>query len=307
MPNMTLSQEGLYEIIESEAIVLSPYKDSVGVLTIGIGHTKMAGAPDPASLLNKSLSLRDALDLFRRDVAKYEARVNKAFTAPLQQHEFDAAVSFDFNTGAIHKATWVKLFNAGKRAEAVKAIMNWSKPAEIIPRRKREQELFAKGIYHNKEGHATLYPATPSGKVVWSKATLVKLAEEVAATPEAPDPKVLKKELKEAGSVTMSATDIQKNVAIVGTIATGVLSLVNTFTSILKAIPPFGWAAIVVVGLVVVWYLANRIQRVRINDAIAGRNIGLVVPSLTPTEEYEVVPLPKEAPSSVNEDENMEQ
>ncbi|WP_428141663.1 glycoside hydrolase family protein, partial [Bradyrhizobium sp.] len=34
-------------LISHEGIVLSRYKDSVGVWTIGVGHTKAAGNPDP--------------------------------------------------------------------------------------------------------------------------------------------------------------------------------------------------------------------------------------------------------------------
>jgi hypothetical protein len=73
------------------------------------------------------------MDIFARDIAKFETRVRKAFTRELSQAQFDAAVSFDFNTGGIHRASWVDHFNAGRDAQAKKAFMNWSKPREIIP------------------------------------------------------------------------------------------------------------------------------------------------------------------------------
>ena len=99
------------------------------------------------------------MDLFRRDLAGFEARVNRAFTVPLKQHEFDAAVSFDFNTGGIDRANWVELFNQGRRADAIAAIMNWSKPKEIVPRRLKEQRLFSTGLFSGG-GQATV-PAHP--------------------------------------------------------------------------------------------------------------------------------------------------
>jgi lysozyme len=44
---MKVSTRGLAEIASHEGIVTSRYKDSVGVWTLGIGHTASAGSPDP--------------------------------------------------------------------------------------------------------------------------------------------------------------------------------------------------------------------------------------------------------------------
>ena len=167
------SNKGLMEIIAHEAIVLSPYRDVKDIWTIGIGHTKMAGGIDPAKFKSQ-LTLAGALHIFRTDLAKYERRVAKAFTLPLAQHEFDAAVSFDFNTGAIDRATWVETFNDGNRELAIQQIMNWQKPSQIIPRRKKEQQLFAFAKYHS-DGLAMVYPATASGMVLWNKGQRIKL------------------------------------------------------------------------------------------------------------------------------------
>ena len=168
------SNKGMMEIIAHEAIVLSTYRDVKDIWTIGIGHTAMAGGIDPAKL-NGQLTLAGALHIFRSDLAKYERRVAKAFIRPLAQHEFDAAVSFDFNTGAIDRATWVETFNAGHRDLAVQQIMNWQKPPQIIPRRQKEQALFASGHYASN-GTAMVYPATKSGVVLWKQGTTVNLS-----------------------------------------------------------------------------------------------------------------------------------
>ena len=168
------STKGMMEIIAHEAIVLSPYRDVKDIWTIGIGHTAMAGGIDPAKF-NGQLTLAGALHIFRSDLAKYERRVAKAFIRPLAQNEFDAAVSFDFNTGAIDRATWVETFNAGHRDLAVQQIMNWQKPPQIIPRRQKEQALFASGHYA-ANGTAMAYPATKSGVVLWKQGTKVSVA-----------------------------------------------------------------------------------------------------------------------------------
>jgi lysozyme len=170
----TTSPRGVMDIIAHEAIVLSRYKDVKGIWTIGVGHTAAAGGLDPASFKGL-LTLEQALALFRDDLAKFEKRVAKAFTRPLAQHEFDAAVSFDFNTGGIDRAAWVETFNSGNRERAVEEILNWSKPAQIVPRRRKEQALFGSGIY-SSDGTAIVYPATKAGKVMWSKGKRVELA-----------------------------------------------------------------------------------------------------------------------------------
>jgi lysozyme len=168
------SNKGLMEIIAHEAIVLTPYRDVKDIWTIGVGHTAMAGGINPAKFRGQ-LTLAGALHVFRTDLAKYERRVAKAFKRALTQHEFDAAVSFDFNTGAIDRATWVETFNAGDRELAIQQIMNWQKPLQIIPRRQKEQKLFGSGHY-SASGTAIVYPATKTGAVLWNAGKRVDLA-----------------------------------------------------------------------------------------------------------------------------------
>lgn len=180
-----VSARGLAEIAAHEGIVDAPYKDSVGVWTVGIGHTASAGPPDPAKG-RRIYAVSEIMDIFARDIAKFEARVRKAFTRPLTQAQFDAAVSFDFNTGGIHKATWVKQFNAGEDSAARASIMNWRKPAEIIPRRQKERDLFFNGKY-SSDGFATLYPANQAGQVLWARGQRVNVLSLMdAPAPPAP-------------------------------------------------------------------------------------------------------------------------
>jgi len=159
-------------IASHEGIVLSRYFDSVGVATIGIGHTKAAGNPDPATFAG-SLMIGEAFGLLRHDIMKYEADVNRAVKVPLAQHEFDALVSFHYNTGQIGKASFVKRLNAGDRAGAIKGIMDWRKPPEIIPRRAAERDLFKTGVY--PAPFATVYPADKNGRVQWGQGKRVDL------------------------------------------------------------------------------------------------------------------------------------
>lgn len=185
---MKTSTEGLIALIGHEGIVQSRYKDSVGVWTIGVGHTKAAGGIDPATFAGQ-LSVAQVIDLLRTDIAKYEKDVSDAVHVSLKQHEFDALVSFHFNTGAIKKASFVKKLNAGDRVGALKGIMDWRKPAEIIPRRTAERDLFKTGVYPSP--YANVYPADKNGKVLWGQGKRVDvkalLGQPSAAVP-APKP-----------------------------------------------------------------------------------------------------------------------
>ena len=170
---MKTSDAGLFALALHEGIVPAPYFDSVGVKTYGIGHTLGAGYPDPAKMqrgmpTNLDAALRDVFDLFRRDVAKYEAGVNRAVKVPVTQAQFDALVSFHYNTGAIGRASLVKRLNAGDEVGAAAGMMAWSKPASIIDRRKAEQKLFAKGIYPT--GTVPVWKVDGNGRVIWKPA-----------------------------------------------------------------------------------------------------------------------------------------
>lgn len=182
------SAEGLAEIAGHEGIVTSPYYDSVRVLTFGVGHTAAAGYPAPHSLpMGKAQPISLAMDVFAQDIARVEARVRKAFTRPLEQHQFDSACSFDLNTGGILTATWVAKFNAGDLAGAKRAFLNWSKPKEIIPRRQKERALFFDGTYSNG-GYATVYPADAKGNVLWGQGKRVKVTSLTPKPEAAPAP-----------------------------------------------------------------------------------------------------------------------
>lgn len=166
---MKTSPTGRIEILGHEGFVPGPYLDSVGVWTCYGGHTAAAGAPDPAKMprgmpgdLNSAI--RDGLDLFAKDIAKYEARVNDALSeAAVSQHQFDALVSFDYNTGGIYRAKLTKAIRAGDLSGD--DFMGWTKPASIIPRREAEQQLFRDGVYSSARKGVPVWAVDKNGRV----------------------------------------------------------------------------------------------------------------------------------------------
>ena len=88
----------------------------------------------------------------------------------LSEEQFGAALSFHYNTGGIRRATWVKRWKAGDIAAARRTFMNWSKPPSIIPRRRKERDLFFDGVW-SSDGTATVYPVRkPSYRPDWGRA-----------------------------------------------------------------------------------------------------------------------------------------
>lgn len=169
---MKISERGIAALIAHEGIAPAPYWDTAKppVLTWGIGHTAAAGAPIPANLprgmpTDLDATLREVFAVFRRDLARYEADVARAIgRTPCAQHEFDAAVSFHFNTGAIARAAWVDLWKSGRRTDAARSMLvNWRRPASIIERREAEQALFLSGDYG--KGRAAVWNVSVAGNV----------------------------------------------------------------------------------------------------------------------------------------------
>jgi lysozyme len=193
---MHMTDRGLLALARHEGIVPAPYLDAARVWTFGVGHTAAAGAPDPGRLprgMPADLDgLREAFRVFRADLARYEADVRRAVTVPLSTHEFDALVSFHYNTGAIARAALTRALNAGDRAAAGAAFLNWLRPASLRPRREAERDLFLHGRY--PEGPIPVWAADAAGRVDFSRPVRRLSASEVLALlrppPVSPPPPV---------------------------------------------------------------------------------------------------------------------
>ncbi|MFQ8433951.1 lysozyme [Amaricoccus sp. W119] len=147
---MQMTDRGLLALVRHGGIVPGPYRDVKQVWTFGIGHTGAAGAPDPDTMprgvpADLDAGIREAFGVFRSDLARYEADVLRAVKVPLMPHEFDALVSFHYNTGGIAKVALTRHLNAGDRAAAAAAFIGWLKPVAIRRRREAERDLFATG------------------------------------------------------------------------------------------------------------------------------------------------------------------
>ncbi len=181
---MKMTNRGLVALIRHEGIVPAPYLDVRDVWTFGIGHTGAAGDPNPSHMKrgmpeDLDAGIREAFRVFRADIARYEREVCNALAVPVEPHEFDALVSFHYNTGAIHSARLTRLLNAGLRDAAAEAFMGWLKPGAIRPRREAERDLFRQGRY--PEGTIPVWPLDADGRVSFARAARLLSEDEALA------------------------------------------------------------------------------------------------------------------------------
>lgn len=147
---MKTSLKGILAIINEEALVLSAYRDAAGVLTIGAGHTASAGGMAPKQ--GDRITIEQAIALLASDLEKFERRVSTFVKRALAQHEFDALVSFDFNTGAIAGGTIDDKLAVGDIEGAMATLQRYEraggkKLAGLDRRRDTEEAMFRHGTY----------------------------------------------------------------------------------------------------------------------------------------------------------------
>jgi lysozyme len=97
---MRISEVGIELIKESEDFRSAPYRDAVGIPTIGYGSTHYTGGM-AVSMDDPHINKYMASMLLEDETARiYGHYVNSYVHVPLTQNQFDALVSFAYNLGA---------------------------------------------------------------------------------------------------------------------------------------------------------------------------------------------------------------
>lgn len=133
-------QKGIDLIKKFEGKYLKAYLCPANVWTIGYGHT---GNVKP----NDTITEKEAEDLLKSDLKKFERQVCREISIDVNQNQFDALVSYYYNTGGsntlrslINKRApieQIKLWWEGKYISANGKVLEG-----LIKRRKAEFELF---------------------------------------------------------------------------------------------------------------------------------------------------------------------
>jgi lysozyme len=138
---------GLALIKSFEGCRLEAYQDSVGIWTIGYGHTGPEVKP------GLEISLDRAEELLRLNLVEAEGAVCRFVTAPLNQNQFDALCCFTYNvgTGKFKSSTLCLLTNMREYFKAADEFLKWDKAGGVpllglARRRKAERELFLRPL-----------------------------------------------------------------------------------------------------------------------------------------------------------------
>lgn len=143
---MKLNKEGLDFISLLEGIKSKPYKDSVGIWTIGIGSTLLEDGTK-VTKDTKSLTKEQIYTLFTITSKKYEDAVNNFIKITLTQNQFNALFALCYNIGieGFKKSTVVKrINNKNNKVDITNAWLMWTKQKELTGRRIKEINLYFK-------------------------------------------------------------------------------------------------------------------------------------------------------------------
>lgn len=147
--SLSTSKEGLEHIVKWEGLILKRYICPAGKPTIGVGHVILPGE-------NYQVITREqAFEILAKDVERFERAIKKHITVPLNQNQFDALVSFIFNTGegGIINTGVQQAINTSDFASVPARLEEWSKfrvngklkvNQGLLNRRKSESQLFMK-------------------------------------------------------------------------------------------------------------------------------------------------------------------
>jgi lysozyme len=155
---MKTGTKGLALIESFEGLILGAYDDANdhivhpgqqvhGTLTIGYGHTSAAGPP--RVYVGQTITDDEANAILAADLASVELEVTHLVKVPLNQNQFDALVSFQFNTGwlAHPNCSLLRALNGGNYNLGAADFMLYDMAqgkvlAGLVRRRAAEKALF---------------------------------------------------------------------------------------------------------------------------------------------------------------------
>ena len=140
---MIISTAGVDLLTHFEGLRLEAYQDSVGVWTIGYGHTK---GVTPSMKITES----QANNLLKTELIEYQNYINSMVNISLDQCQFDALVCWVYNLGPtnLKNSTLLTLLNQGVKFQIPEQIRRWNRAGGkvlkgLVRRRTAEALMFA--------------------------------------------------------------------------------------------------------------------------------------------------------------------
>jgi lysozyme len=162
-----MSEHGRRLLMEWEGFKAHVYRDSAGLDTIGVGHllTVNERLTGVIMIKGKPVTYRNGLtteqvsDLLAQDLEPKERAVSEGLTVELEQHQFDALVSFCFNVGAgaFEDSTLLRCVNAQRFDEVPAQFRRWNRAGGrvvtgLTNRRDNEINLWLSPMEASNEG-----------------------------------------------------------------------------------------------------------------------------------------------------------
>ena len=141
--DMKTSEVGIELIKEFEGCKQVAYQDSVGVWTIGYGHTK--------DVYEGQLAIKKTIERWlQEDLEEFESYVSKLVKVELNQNQFDALVAWTYNLGPtnLKESTMLRKLNYGDYESVPDEMRRWNKAGGevlngLVRRRDAEANLFS--------------------------------------------------------------------------------------------------------------------------------------------------------------------
>jgi GH24 family phage-related lysozyme (muramidase) len=145
---MKTSNNGLNLIKQFEGCHLEPYRDPIGLWTVGWGHLIGDGKTLPIEWFRK-FTQEEVDELLKKDLIRFERGVLRLCPVGLTQPRFDALISFAFNLGLgnLQISTLRKKHNRNDILGAAQEFVKWNKAGGkplrgLTRRREAEQALY---------------------------------------------------------------------------------------------------------------------------------------------------------------------
>jgi len=146
---MQLSNTGTHLLKYFEGCKTVAYQDSVGVWTIGYGHTK-------GVYKGMTITQDEADSMLLTELEEYESYVENMVTVELNQEQFDALVVWIYNLGPTNfkNSTLLRKLNSGDYSAVPTEIKRWNKAGGkvlkgLVKRREAEATMFAGQSWQN--------------------------------------------------------------------------------------------------------------------------------------------------------------
>jgi lysozyme len=176
-----INAAGLALIKRFEGCRLEAYQDSVGVWTIGYGHTTAAGSPSVVP--GMKITQDQAESILIKDLSIYASYVDRYVKVKISDNARAACISFCYNVGPANfaKSSLLKSINNGNMDDAARRFLLWNKAGgKVLPgltrRRAAEAALFLSPDAGASETadispESTTMPDEPSGKPMMASTT----------------------------------------------------------------------------------------------------------------------------------------